>query len=64
MSMAMDFSWMNNILSIPNSRTIQEPAILSTSTELPASSQYSSNVQTVGDNISISYSQDIDITNI
>jgi len=35
----------------------------STPTELPALSQHSPNIQTVGDNISIPHSQSIDITN-
>jgi len=63
LSIAVDFSWVNNIPSISTSRAMQEPTIPSTSTELPASSQYSSNVQTTEDNIFISHDQDMDITN-
>ena len=52
-SMAINFSQVNNVLSIYNSRVMQEPAILLTPTELPALSQHSPNIQTAGDNISI-----------
>ena len=64
----MSSSLVNNIPTIYNSRTIQEPIILLTSTEFPALSQPSSPfqypaIQIAGDNVSISHSQGIDITN-